>query len=589
MFFDETRLFIANEKINGENSGAEASFLRNLSITSNCINALLGVSIFAMPWGFQQSGLLGGIIISLVVALLSFETVRMLLAAQRYCFIKTGQAKNYPEIAEITLGRWFSLAVKLATIISCLGSCTGYIIFFGETLGQVFHCPSQRIVLMASVPLILLSWIRSFQELAVITVFGVIALYTAIAAIVYDGSLQYFDHRPTSSPRIGPGTTTNDIPLFVPQTILTFLGPATFLFTIHYCILSMGSEYLTQQAQQSEPLPTNRFTAEQPRLVLRSEAPPVEREANWKVFPSQGFQEEMEAEENSARNEFAVHRATGVLANRIISDKKLKSERFSLLRSGREQQSYSSCDDEKYGGQLLDSSFVWDGIAKSLAFSYLFSVLSIVFVGSVGFILFVNPNYNELLLIRDSHGVALNGCEESICQNIILNITEGYLRDMIGITISISILVSYVILLAPAREHIEQVIISVVQPSSAFAESVTRSGLRTLIVASTIAVAISNPYFGAVLGTIGGLTDAFQCFVLPPLIYRSMLLDRSKVATASTSPSSPPATASIIHTCTFSWWKTKLLYSAIFVLGLVIIAYTAIHGVIRVIYNPQLS
>ena len=58
MFFDETRLFIANEKINGENSGAEASFLRNLSITSNCINALLGVSIFAMPWGFQQSGIM---------------------------------------------------------------------------------------------------------------------------------------------------------------------------------------------------------------------------------------------------------------------------------------------------------------------------------------------------------------------------------------------------------------------------------------------------------------------------------------------------------------------------------------------------
>ena len=32
---------------------------------------------------------------------------------------------------EITLGSWFSLAVKVATIISCLGSCTGYIIFFG--------------------------------------------------------------------------------------------------------------------------------------------------------------------------------------------------------------------------------------------------------------------------------------------------------------------------------------------------------------------------------------------------------------------------------------------------------------------------
>ena len=38
------------------------------------------------------------------------------------------------------------------------------------------------------------------------------------------------------------------------------------------------------------------------------------------------------------------------------------------------------------------------------------------------------------------------------------------------------------------------------QPSSGFTESLTRSGLRTLLVAGTIVVAISNPYFGAVLG-----------------------------------------------------------------------------------------
>ena len=62
-------------------------------------------------------------------------------------------------------------------------------------------------------------------------------------------------------------------------------------------------------------------------------------------------------------------------------------------------------DDEKYGGQLLESSFVWDGIAKSLAFSYLFSVLSIVFVGSVGFILYRKSN-----IVRCHHLHCMYAC-----------------------------------------------------------------------------------------------------------------------------------------------------------------------------------
>ena len=47
--------------------------------------------------------------------------------------------------------------------------------------------------------------------------------------------------------------------------------------------------------------------------------------------------------------------------------------------------------------------------------------------------MYVNGIYTRtyiyiLYCIRDSLGVALNGCEESVCQNIILNITEGYMR-----------------------------------------------------------------------------------------------------------------------------------------------------------------
>lgn len=43
-----------------------------------------------------------------------------------------------------------------------------------------------------------------------------------------------------------------------------------------------------------------------------------------------------------------------------------------------------------------------------------------------------------------------------------------------------------------------------------------------MIVLSTVYIALQAPYFGSMVGSVGGLTDAFQCFVLPPLIYLSV-------------------------------------------------------------------
>ena len=39
---------------------------------------------------------------------------------------------------------------------------------------------------------------------------------------------------------------------------------------------------------------------------------------------------------------------------------------------------------------------------------------------------------------------------------------------------------------------------------------------------STALIAILAPFFGEVLGAVGGLTDALQSFVLPPLICLKM-------------------------------------------------------------------
>ncbi len=48
------------------------------------------------------------------------------------------------------------------------------------------------------------------------------------------------------------------------------------------------------------------------------------------------------------------------------------------------------------------------------------------------------------------------------------------------------------------------------------------NALRASLVLLTAAVASGAPYFGTVLGRVGGLTDALQAFVLPPLIFLHM-------------------------------------------------------------------
>jgi Transmembrane amino acid transporter protein len=84
-----------------------------------------------------------------------------------------------------------------------------------------------------TVPLILLSWVRSFRELTIFTAIGVIVLAISIFVILIDGL------RETTAEII------ENTPLFLPiGKTLSFIGPATFCYTIHYCVLAMGAEGL---------------------------------------------------------------------------------------------------------------------------------------------------------------------------------------------------------------------------------------------------------------------------------------------------------------------------------------------------------
>ena len=147
------------------------------------------------------------------VAYLAFDTSIIMLKAQRGLFLRTNKVATFPEIAGTIIGAPYNPIVKTATIISCFGGCCGYLIFLGSLCSQLLSTSYQRGVVASTVPLVLISWIRSFKELSWITVLGCLSLILAVGIIIYDGALQL---KPTSS--------LIDVELFKINSLLDFVG-----------------------------------------------------------------------------------------------------------------------------------------------------------------------------------------------------------------------------------------------------------------------------------------------------------------------------------------------------------------------------
>lgn len=275
-----------------------------------------------------MSGVVGGIVVIITIAYLSFETTRILLLAQSRIFLHTGEIPSYADIAAEYLGPPFGLIVKLSTVISCLGGCIGSLIFIASLLSQLLHIHFKLALLYLGFPLILLSWIRSFRELTFFTLFGSIAILFSIFILLIDGYLQYSSD-PLSVYQF------NGVSIFLPQSI-EFIGPVTFLFTIHYIVLSMGKEVLSQNHH------------------------------NFPKFSDENL-------ESLADNHARLYKSNKLILPLAIS--------------------YVTC-------------------------SFILSCL-----GTFGYLW-----YRNVTFVTDHRGNVIPGCEERICENIILNLSEGSLR-----------------------------------------------------------------------------------------------------------------------------------------------------------------
>lgn len=419
------------------------------------VNALVGVSMFAMPWTFQQAGVVAGFFSLILIAFVSYDTGKNLLNIQTGLYETTGEIMGFKRMADYILGKGWGMAVELSTLISCVGGCIGYLIFFGETVGQGLGIHPKTVLLFAMVPIILLSWIRSFNELTFFSIFGGISLIVASTVVLLYGSENFSDG-------------LNDVPLVIPSTYFNFLGPSTFLFTVNYFVLSLGEEVLTKRNQieidyENQLSQSNDFVT-----------------ATLLNHPSN-------TNNHSIKNESSTNLTGSTI---FTSPPTSKDVRRSL-----------------------------SPLTYPIAIAFILTFSSINILGIFGYIMYRNTD----VILNPLNNQPYLGCEEGICQNIILNIPSGIIRNMIAIMMSIVIISNYILILAPARENLEKFFLFSFLPksinNSSLKKMVVCNLIRSVLVIFTVLVAIYEPYFGSMVGTVGGLTDALQSFVYPPLIW----------------------------------------------------------------------
>lgn len=109
----------------------------------NLLKSNIGAGFLAMPYAFYNIGLVVGCVAVPVVVITAIMGMRLLVGVKARLRDSEFRTKSdaeltYPAIANALLGRCGYMIVTIALFISQLGTCTAYLIFWGNTCADSF-------------------------------------------------------------------------------------------------------------------------------------------------------------------------------------------------------------------------------------------------------------------------------------------------------------------------------------------------------------------------------------------------------------------------------------------------------------------
>ena len=120
----------------GRSVAGKASFT---SSVLNLTNTVLGTGLLALPRAFSHGGIVWGLLLNMLAALLNVLSNHLIAEAQG----RIGRPSNFKEIAEAAVKR-FSLFVDAAVIVNALGAGCSYMIVATDSFTTVFGAGGPR-------------------------------------------------------------------------------------------------------------------------------------------------------------------------------------------------------------------------------------------------------------------------------------------------------------------------------------------------------------------------------------------------------------------------------------------------------------
>ncbi|KPJ06322.1 Proton-coupled amino acid transporter 4 [Papilio machaon] len=155
----------------------------NMDTLTHLLKASLGTGILAMPKAFKSSGLINGIFLTILVAVICTHCAYVLIKCAHVLYKKTRRTTmSYPEVAESAMQngpQWgkryaygFRIFILVSLFMTYFGTCSVYTVIIATNILKVANhylsadVDLRMIILILLLPLICMAWIRNLKYLA---------------------------------------------------------------------------------------------------------------------------------------------------------------------------------------------------------------------------------------------------------------------------------------------------------------------------------------------------------------------------------------------------------------------------------------
>ena len=208
--------------------------------------AIMGAGSFALPWAFSKMGYLAGPLVLVAFLGLSVHSIGLLVDCARWLRTNNGNRSNsYVDVARATFGRNGAALAYASSIASSIGVCGSYLVFVAANLLVLLEVESNDVsserqmflllVWIVALPIaVLLSSVKDPKRFATVSMWGDLSVVAGMLAVVIYGLVFVKDQRTRFA-------WQECVAIGAPKDMALALGSIGYLFLVHFLVLPIES------------------------------------------------------------------------------------------------------------------------------------------------------------------------------------------------------------------------------------------------------------------------------------------------------------------------------------------------------------